>query len=63
MTGDDIRYVFIRKRDAFNMKYFEFAGLYRIDTKMSTQNKRVWKKVNTKKEIPLDIEKIEKELK
>ena len=63
MTDNDIRYVFIRKRDTFNMKYFEFAGVYSIDTKISTQNKRVWRKYNTKdNKITLNIEKLEKEL-
>ena len=45
------------------MKYFEFAGVYSIDTKISTQNKRVWRKYNTKdNKITLNIEKLEKEL-
>ena len=62
MTDKDIRYVFIRKRDTFNSKYFEFVGLYSLDTKESTQNKRIWRKVNTKNKVILDIIKLEKEL-
>ena len=58
MTEPDIRYVFIRKRDVFNFKYFEFAGLYSIDTKKSTENKRIWKRLNTGEKVTLNIDDI-----
>ena len=58
MTEPDVRYVFIRKRDIFNFKYFEFVGLYSIDTKESTDNKRIWKRLKIGDKIPLDIDEI-----
>ena len=63
MTDEDIRYVFIRKRDIFNLVYFEFIGVFSLDTKESTQNKRIWRKINFGNKITLNIEKIEKEIK
>lgn len=58
MTEPDIRYVFIRKRDIFNFQYFEFAGLYSIDLNDSTENKRIWKRLNTGGRVTLNIDEL-----
>lgn len=55
-----IRYVFPRKRDSFNQEYFECIGAYVLDKDKSNINKRIWRKLNTGKKLPIDVDKLEK---
>lgn len=62
-TESTYRYVFARRKDSFNDIYFEFIGVFYLDTNDSTEEKRVWKKYEYKTEIvTLDYKKLEKEL-
>lgn len=62
-TESAYRYVFARRKDSFNDIYFEFIGVFYLDTNDSTEEKRVWKKYEFKTEIvTLDYKKLEKEL-
>lgn len=63
MTEKEIRYVFARERDIFGDEFFEFKGVYSLDLQESTQNKRIWRKINKNKIVTLNIgENLEKEL-
>ena len=62
-TESTYRYVFARRKDSFNDIYFEFIGVFYLGLKESTEEKRVWKKYELKKEtVTLDYKKLEKEL-
>ena len=62
-TESTYRYVFARRKDSFNDIYFEFIGVFYLDTNDSTEEKRVWKKYDLKNDtITLDYKKLEKEL-
>lgn len=59
----DIRYAFVRKRDAFKFEYLEFIGVYKMDTNASTPNRRVWKKVEFGDCVSINIREIEEKVK
>ena len=62
-TDSIYKYVFARRKDSFNDIYFEFIGVFYLDTKNSTDEKRVWKKYDIKNEtVTLDYNRLEKEL-
>lgn len=62
-TANRYRYVFARRRDSFNDIYFEFLGVFYLDTKETTEEKRVWKRYNfNDKKITLNVKELEKEL-
>lgn len=62
-TESTYSYVFARRKDSFNDIYFEFIGVFYLGLKESTEEKRVWKKYELKKEtVTLDYKKLEKEL-
>ena len=39
-----------------NEEYFEFIGIFSLDTDKSTNNKRIWKKANLGDKVTLNIE-------
>ena len=62
-TDSIYKYVFARRKDSFNDIYFEFIGVFYLDTRNSTDEKRVWKKYDIKNEtVTLDYNRLEKEL-
>lgn len=62
-TSNIYKYVFARRKDSFNDIYFEFLGVFYLDTKETTEEKRVWKKYDFKdNKITLDVNGIEKML-
>ena len=56
LNKPEYRYVFPLKKDIFNEEYFEFIGIFSLDTDKSTNNKRIWKKVNLGDKVTLNIE-------
>ena len=62
-TDSIYKYVFARRKDSFNDIYFEFIGVFYLDIRNSTDEKRVWKKYELKNEtVTLDYNRLEKEL-
>ena len=56
LNKPEYRYVFPLKKDIFNEEYFEFIGIFSLDTDKSTNNKRIWKKANLGDKVTLNIE-------
>ena len=55
MTEKETRYVFAREKDIFGDEFFEFKGIYSLDIQESTQNKRIWRKINKSQQVTLNI--------